>query len=130
MTPIRLLAAGLMLTVAVAPALAQQQQRVYQWKDANGITHYTDVAPTQGHQTRDIGVHDGKAATPVAKPTGENDQCRDARSNLQRLQGGEALGIDTDGDGKPDRALSADERKAQLELNQAAVKAYCTPGGK
>ena len=49
----------------------------------------------------------------------------DARANLQRLQGGQAVGIDTNGDGKADRNLTADERASQLELNQAAVKAYC-----
>ena len=122
MTPIRLLAAALALTVVAAPALAQQ--RVYQWKDANGVTHYTDVAPKQGHQTRDIDVRDGKPAEAAAKQP-ESEQCTKARSNVARLQGGEPVGIDTNGDGKPDRNMSADEHKAQLELNQAAVKAFC-----
>ena len=43
-----------------------------------------------------------------------------------RLQGGQAVGIDTDGDGKADRNLTADERASQVELNHAAVKAYCS----
>lgn len=122
MNPIRLFAAALALTVVAAPALAQQ--RVYQWKDANGVTHYTDVAPKQGHQTRDIEVRDGKPADAAAKQP-ESEQCTKARSNVARLQGGGPVGIDTNGDGKPDRNMSADEHKAQLELNQAAVKAFC-----
>ena len=38
-----------------------------------------------------------------------------------------ADGVDGDGDGKVDRNLTDDERKSQLELNQAAVKAFCPP---
>ena len=43
MHTIRPLALALALAAAAVPAIAQQ--RVYQWKDANGVTHYTDVAP-------------------------------------------------------------------------------------
>lgn len=121
------LAIALLLTSAAAPSLAQQQQRVYQWKDANGVTHYADTEPTAGHKTRDIDVRSGTAADPNAAKPVENEQCTNARANALRLQGSGAVGIDTNGDGKPDRNLTADERKSQLELNQAAVKAFCPP---
>ena len=121
------LALALALAAAASPAPAQQQ-RVYQWKDANGVTHYTDVAPKQPHQARDIEVKDGQPAPKTANAP-ENAQCSNARANLERLQGRDEIDIDTNGDGKPDRNLTADERKAQLELNQAAVKAFCTQGG-
>ena len=67
-------------------------------------------------------------ATEIAtvKPA-ESQQCLDARTNMKRLAGNEAIGIDTNGDGKADRNLSAEERTTQTELNQAAVKAYCPP---
>ncbi|HEY1070850.1 DUF4124 domain-containing protein [Thermomonas sp.] len=123
MHTIRPLALALALAAAVTPAIAQQ--RVYQWKDANGVTHYTDVAPKQSHQARDIEVQDGRPATPAAKAQ-ESEQCTNARANVARLQGGDPIGMDANGDGKPDRNLTADERKAQLDLNQAAVKAFCT----
>ena len=126
MNPIRPLAVALALTVAAAPTLAQQQ-RVYQWKDANGVTHYADLPPAQSHQTRDIGNKSGTAAEAVSAKPVESPQCVDARANVKRLQGTEAVGIDTDGDGKTDRNLTADERSTQTELNQAAVKAYCPP---
>ena len=124
MNPIRPLAVALALTVAAAPALAQQQ-RVYQWKDANGVTHYADMPPTQTHKSRDIDNKSGNAAEVATLKTAESPQCLDARANLKRLQGGETLGIDTNGDGKSDRELSAQERSSQTELNLAAVKAYC-----
>ena len=119
----RPLAVAIALLLVAAPGMAQQQ-RVYQWKDANGVTHYTDVAPKQSHQARDIEVKDGKPAETAAKQP-ESEQCTKARGNVARLQGGGPVGIDTNGDGKPDRNMSADEHKAQLELNQAAVKAFC-----
>lgn len=119
----RTVATALALLLAAAPTLAQQQ-RVYQWKDANGVTHYTDLPPTQAHKSRDI---DNKGNTPeiaTVKPV-ENEQCANSRSNLTRLQTNQAVGVDTDGDGKSDRTLSSDERASQIELNQAAIKAYC-----
>lgn len=127
MNTFRTLALALAVTVAAAPALAQQQ-RVYQWKDANGVTHYTDVPPAQPHQTRDLEVKDGKPVDTAAKKP-ESEQCTNARTNLARLQGSGPIGIDTNGDGQADRNLTDDERKSQLELNQAAVKAFCTQAG-
>lgn len=115
--------AVLVLSLASATALAEQQ-RVYQWKDANGVTHYTDTPPPQTHKSRDIDDRGTPAEAPKAKVE-ESRQCLDARANLQRLQGGQAVGIDTNGDGKADRNLTADERASQVELNHAAVKAYC-----
>ena len=50
-----------------------------------------------------------------------------ARANLDRLQGKDPIGMDGDGDGKPDRAMTDQERANQTELNSAAVKAYCAP---
>ena len=120
--PLVVIAAALLL-VTVLPSTAQQ--RVYQWKDANGVTHYTDLPPSQAHRTRDIDNKSGNAAEIATVKSVETPQCLDARANLLRLQGGQALGIDTDGDGKSDRELSTQERSSQTDLNQAAVKAYC-----
>jgi hypothetical protein len=110
----------------VGGAAQAQQQRVYQWKDANGVTHYTDQPPAQRHTMRDIDIRTGTSATSTDPTTPESDTCKNARGNLKRLQSGDAIGMDTDGDGKADRNLSADEIKAQIELNQAAINAYCT----
>jgi hypothetical protein len=129
MSPVRLLtlSAVSMLAITLTSPLAAQQ-RVYQWKDANGVTHYADTAPATRHQARDIDTHTGNATTPdqpAAAAPAESEQCRNARANLKRLQSNAPIGIDTNGDGKPDRNLSADERKAQIDLNTAAVKAFC-----
>ena len=119
----RPLVAVLVLSLASATALAEQQ-RVYQWKDANGVTHYTDMPPAQQHRSRDIDNRGNAPDIAVVKPV-ENEQCANSRSNLTRLQTNQAVGVDTNGDGKSDRTLSSDERASQIELNQAAIKAYC-----
>ncbi len=124
MTLFRTLALALGIALVATPLLAQQ--RIYQRKDANGVSQYTDVRPESQYTVRNVNNSGTPAptATPVAE---ENAQCKGVRNNLTRLQGSEAIGIDTNGDGKPDRNITADERKTQIELNQAAVKAYCTP---
>jgi hypothetical protein len=113
--------AALLLAVALP---SDAQQRVYQWKDAKGVTHYTDMPPPQAHKARDIDNR-GSATVVNAVKQEENPQCLEARTNLLRLQGAGVVGVDTNGDGKADRNLSAEELTAQTDLNQAAVKAYC-----
>ena len=129
MTPLQTCLVALAF-VAAAPPAGAQQQRVYQWKDAQGVTHYTDTPPAQAHKRRDIDVRTGTSIEAAPAKADESEQCTNARSNLQRLQGADAVGMDTNGDGKADRNMSAEERKAQLDLNQAAVKAYCPPASK
>lgn len=119
----RPIAVAIALLLVAAPGLAQQQ-RVYQWKDAQGVTHYTDTPPAQSHRSRDIDTHGNAPELATVKPV-ENPQCASSRDNLQRLQANQVLGVDTNGDGKSDRNLSSDERASQIELNQAAIKAYC-----
>ena len=104
--------AALLLATAL-PSDAQQR-----------VTHYTDMPPPQAHKARDIDNR-GSATAVSAVKQDENPQCLDARANLLRLQGSQTVGVDTNGDGKADRNLSPEERSAQTDLNQAAVKAYC-----
>ena len=112
-------------TVLAALPVSAQQQTVYEWKDAKGVTHYTDMPPSNAHKVREI--RNRSSVATEAKPTQEsnNPQCLDARANLLRLQGGQAIGIDTNNDGKADRNLTDQERTSQTTLNEAAVKAYC-----
>ena len=119
----RPIAVAIALLLVAAPGLAQQQ-RVYQWKDAKGVTHYTDMPPAQSHSSRDID-NKGNAPEIATVKAVENPQCAASRANLQKLQANQTIGVDADGDGKSDRNLSSDERASQIELNQAAIKAYC-----
>ncbi|MBD9369539.1 DUF4124 domain-containing protein [Xanthomonas sp. XNM01] len=103
---------------------------VYQWKDARGVTHSSDKPPAgQAYQTRRIDQQPGTAATAAPATSVESPQCTTARANLTVLQGSGAIQQDSDGDGKPDRTLSPEERSAQKDLAEAAIKAYCPPAG-
>ncbi|MGH8060696.1 MAG: DUF4124 domain-containing protein [Pseudoxanthomonas sp.] len=103
--------------------------KVYQWKDAQGVSHYAD-SPPPNQQVKDRRI-DNRGA-PVVESTAvgksvENPQCTTARLNLQILAGNTGVQQDTDGDGKPDKTLNDDDRANQRGLAEAAVKAYCKP---
>lgn len=124
------LLAATCLAAALAPATVAAQT-VYKWKDAKGVTHYSERPPTAGRYTAQDGKRDPVAATKTeakadqaAKP---DPRCNSARNNLATLQGKAAVQIDTDGDGKPDRTLSDADRANQAELARSTLKAYnCT----
>lgn len=110
-------------------ALAQSGG-VYQWKDAQGVTHYSDAPPPKGqYQARDIHHRDGAAPAATADEpiTAASANCMLARTNLERLQAGGDIGLDADGDGRPDAALSVEERERQTRLAAINIKTFCTP---
>ena len=125
--PCHLLRASLGLAVLVA-ATGAFAADVYQWKDANGVTHYSQTPPPKGaFQTRVISGGGDAAPTAqiVAASAKESPQCVTARKNIDLLQASGDLQEDTNGDGKPDKTLTADDRANQLELARATLKATC-----
>lgn len=117
-----ILALGLLTLCAAATAMAGD---VYQWKDAHGVTQYTHTPPAKGaYKVRMMHDDQVQLETAPAKPT-ENAACVSARSNIQMLQGKAAIRMDSDGDGKPDKTLSDDDRSNQMQLAQATVKVAC-----
>lgn len=119
--------ACLLAMLASASALAAASN-LYQWKDAKGVTHYSDKPPT-GEQYKGRRINDEGAPAQTAAPAGEsivNPQCQTARKNLEVLQGKGAVQQDLDGDGKPDKTLDDSERENQRALAQAAANAYCS----
>jgi hypothetical protein len=123
--------AGLALAFAglLAIALPAVAGELYQWKDANGVTHYSDAPPPAGANYRNRTISNRGSATVVADEAAaapaEDSQCTTARANLALLQGEGPVGADADNDGKPDAAFTADERAAQAQLAQAAIKVHC-----
>ena len=123
------------LLLAAAPLLAQT---VYTWKDAKGVTHYSDAPPPKGEYkdrqikatpatpTANATAAPATAAVPREKaPMADDAICAQARLNLATLQGDGPVGPDADGDGKPDSTLDDDARAKQRELAQAAIAARC-----
>lgn len=115
---------ALLLMGTCAPAFAQ---KVYQWKDAKGVTHFSD-SPPPGQQYKDRRIDNRGEPIPeaAAGKVVDSPQCTTAKLNASLLAGNSALQQDTDGDGKPDKILGADDRTNQRALAEAAVKAYCT----
>ena len=125
------LALAVSLLLAAPLALGGE---VYQWKDANGVTHYSQTPPPKGtYQQRQITGGGASVAPQVAatqvQSAAEDPRCAIARGNVAALSGDRPV-HEPDRDGQPGRALNDAERAAQLELANAAVKAYCgNPAG-
>ena len=114
---------------AIGLSAAAVAQEVYQWKDANGVTHYSQTPPARGQQYQQRAItHQGAtqpqsvAATPAAA---ESAQCTAARENLRALQGSGPV-HEAAADGSAGRELNPAERASQTELANAAIRAYCT----
>lgn len=120
------LCCSLALALAALPGAAQE--RVYQWKDANGVTHYSQNPPAgRAYQERRI---DGSDPAVPAKPAAaaESADCVQARANLKLLDGNNpSLLMDSDKDGKPDKPLDEAERTRQRGLAQQWIQRQCTP---
>ena len=125
MTMIRSLSLALALAALAAPALAGE---VYKWKDAQGVTHYSDAPPAgSNYESREIRHRPGMPAAgdAAAEKPAENSQCTIARSNLEALAGDGPVGVDSDGDGEPDSNMDAEQRANQRALAEAAINANC-----
>ncbi|HEY0334694.1 MAG TPA: DUF4124 domain-containing protein [Stenotrophomonas sp.] len=118
---------GLLLLAAASAGATD----LYKWKDANGVTHFTETPPPTGqrYEARRIDNNGGLAVAESADPTPESPRCLDARKNLKVLAEAKHVMQDTDGDGKGDVPLEENQRAAQRELGEAAIKAYCPPAG-
>ncbi len=118
------LAIALTLSIAATSAVAGD---VYQWKDANGVTHFTGTPPPNvAYKMRTIhenGTTDSAEDAPTK--AAENPDCKLARDNLNLLLSNSAVQMDSDGDGKPDKTLTADDRLNQLQFAQATMKVKC-----
>ncbi len=132
---LRTLTALLVATVVVAAA-APAAAQIYKWKDAKGVTKYSESPPPKGSYTVQESPRPAPApATPAASstpPTGMNanatasadPRCDTARKNMIALQGKGGVTQDSNNDGKPDRTLNDAERASELEVTRATLKAY------
>ena len=74
-----------LLAIASTGAAAD---KLYKWKDANGVTHYGDAPPAQGaYEDRQIHRDAATAdAVPAADAPAEDPQCAGVRENLELLR--------------------------------------------
>ncbi len=110
------------LAALACAGAAAQSGGVYKWKDAKGVTHYSDSPPPDGR----YGNVQPNAQARVSAPAKPDPRCATARGNIEKLKGANAdIGLDKNGDGKPDAVMTAEQRTAQLKLAEAAAKTYC-----
>lgn len=124
--PIAALVTASIIAMCAAPAAFASD--VYQWKDASGVTHYSQTPPDQGKfQSRSI-YHRENTESPQTTSEGptESPQCATARKNIELLESGAKLEMDSDGDGKPDRELSDNDRDKQLQIAQTVARVNCS----
>ena len=104
---------------------------VYQWKDAKGVTHYSDAPPPKGqYQARDVShrdVEETTASVSASPVPVTNQNCALAKTNLDRLKTGGDMGLDANGDGQPDAPFSDAERTRQTQMAEAKIKIYGAP---
>lgn len=118
--------AVLFLVAATAGA-----SEIYQWTDARGVTHYSEAPPPAGTEYQVRRITDTgtglRAREPASTPVEANPQCTAAQANIEVLQGEGPVYQEDDAGERV--ALSDDDRSRQLELAQAAVRAYCNTDG-
>ena len=153
--PLSCLFVALCLATVVSPLEAQT---IYQWKDAKGVTHYSDSPPPKGGTAREIRTPKGPSATPATKDAvsskaskpeaapveapappaappaapplvADKAKCEMAQHNLASLQSDGAVGMDTDNDGYADAEIGAEDRTKYVSLANEAIQANCPGGG-
>lgn len=139
---IRYLMLGLLVAAASA---ADAADKVYKWKDANGITHFSDSPPPKGQQFDNVRIvgqaapitataTEQKPADPAAaapapgEPQTEEQRraqrCAEAKQREGLLAGQQQLIAKRDG---KDVALTGADREAELAVARALVQQYCAP---
>ena len=121
---------------------AHSADKVYKWKDANGVVHFTDTAPPQGTQFDNVQVKGGAAAITETKPepgmgepadstdatqtaaaSPDKARCDEAKGRVALLQSKSDVSMQQQ-DGKAAR-LSKEQRATELTVAQSQVTAYC-----
>lgn len=114
--------------LVLAGAATASAGNLYKWKDANGVTQYSERPPAgQTYETRRLTPSGGTVAEAPATEEAQSEQCLSARRNIELLAGNAPVMQDTDGDGTPDTALDDVQRAAQKQLAESAAAVYCKP---
>jgi hypothetical protein len=114
------------IAILILASASAQAGGIYQWKDAKGVTHYTDTPPPASeYKQRNIYNADPDVPADAKAKPAENPACATARNNIALLNSKQNVQLDSDGDGKPDKALSEQDRANQLALAQATLNTSC-----
>lgn len=125
------------LLMAFMATTAMAQTQIYQWKDANGVAHYSDSPPGQDVTYRSFtlksehGSENNAENKPVSANIAEKSKteataraCEQAKKNVEMFSGKDDVQMDIKGDGNL-VTLSAEEQAKQLERAKAQVILLC-----
>lgn len=134
------------LLAAVAATAGHSADKVYKWKDANGVVHFSDAPPPKGTEFNNVRIVNqttgitqtepqsppptgDAAATGDAKPTADAStaaRCASAQRRVSLLSSNQMLTVQREG---KTVELSAADRAAELNIAQATVASLCSPQG-
>jgi len=121
-------------------------QKIYKWKDAQGVVHYSEKAPPDGMKGThmNLSVHAGEGSdnsstispSPAMTPTAEEENaldiaskkqeehlCAVAKQNLELLNSGAMVASDADLDTATQ--LLGDQKEARRSEAAAQIARYC-----
>ncbi|WP_257388122.1 DUF4124 domain-containing protein [Tahibacter caeni] len=132
------------LLAAVAATAGHSADKVYKWKDAAGVVHFSDAPPPKGTEFDNVRIvnqsapitQNPQAAAPAgdaanaaggeAQPADDGNaaRCRSARERIALLNSSSPLTIERGG---KIVELTAAERAAELRVATTTVESVCTP---
>ncbi|HSX60943.1 MAG TPA: DUF4124 domain-containing protein [Tahibacter sp.] len=129
------------LLAAVAATAGHSADKVYKWKDANGIVHFSDAPPPKGtefdnvrivNQSAAITQTEAAAAPAAADPNAANKpaqpdnssaaRCANAQKRVELLASSLQLQVQRDGKTVD---MTPEERSAELNIARATVDSLC-----
>jgi hypothetical protein len=123
-TAMQRIAIACLLAVLALGAHAQSPSKgVYKWKDARGVTQYSDTPPANVRYTE---VHADASPRAAAASAAIDPRCVTARANIEHLRSGRTdLSLDSNRDGTPDTPLTDAQRAEQMRMAEASARAFC-----
>ena len=137
----------MLIALAACAWVAAHAADTYKWVDANGVVHFSDTQPAPELKAEKVHVAskpapaaaDDQKSVDAAKSAADGKpapnslvdavqaaegRCQKARSNLELLQSKAPVGLDTQGNGKPE-PLDDAARQRQIASAQTMIATNC-----
>ncbi len=127
------------LLAAVAATAGHSADKVYKWKDASGVVHFSDAPPPKGTEFNNVRIVNqstaitqaqappatGEAAAGETKPADEGNaaRCASAQDRVALLSSAQPLTVQQDGKYVP---MTPADRAAELSIAKATVASLCS----
>lgn len=136
------------LLAAVAATAGHSADKVYKWKDASGVVHFSDAPPPKGTEFNNVRIVNQSAAITQTEPqtpppagdtaaatgngeakavadSGNAARCAAAQDRVALLSSAQPLTVQQDGKYVQ---MAAADRAAELNIAKATVASLCSAG--